>query len=847
MAESQNPVTYFPEGQESSDLISHLAGHSIVCRVEFPYARCGRCSESAAVPTSSNNPREFSSPTAEIQPHSHSFSLVESATSPDEFPTPFVAEAKVHRNLRFRLLSSFGFDFQWMRELTAGSLQGWSGVRVPQAGRLIADCSFHADVVIRIERQPDGWLRLQMRLASDSAAGLPLTAKVASTPDKAAKALLPALLGVEPLDWARSSILDVGSKSWKDLGNQLEVSTEDLAEFQEQWIGLGPALETALWQVAADSAALDNLASKLAEFLDKADTFVWEERFPRLLEGVAPASPVHVWLTAALQLAEPGTLLSKQGRLLQGARLSARILGRPALRSVLTALRAEADGMFEPTQLEAGLCSESSFPNLHPWIQRRLGQLMGTTGSATSAALLSLLPAAERIIRSIAQETGNALQTMFPQTVARSLSGGGDLPIIDCCFAPDPAGLAAMREALSGDLTVAFKSPGEAVKLLGGTLSLGARDIYIPVCLPFLDRKSAEPSPAAAAWSGDVTFHEGRILVHPSIPSAEKASLEFDAARALAAAFPEREQVAAPQTAPLVFSHHRAAHAGWRDPFWKQVLLSKGLLAAAENGEQSAAGVTVSLPGEAVGAWHLQPAAREAAFFPAFAKMSIALQRELRAWLPALYFDSPEKLDDPAEALPLLVYAASATFPGKPRAQFTYDVIDSRDMARFYRSASRHLGSLLQAVESSLRAAGRTEAANAYRVDPATVIKQMQRKSRRLASLLAAESLLVEEFIRFSERCREVNDSVRCPSGKVMTSVSKFTRDFVKSLQSRLKRMYGGVDFSGLHALLFLEATRALQSGTCEQGDVHATVSLGPAAAQHFFASPQGQPDTAKM
>jgi hypothetical protein len=77
--------------------------------------------------------------------------------------------------------------------------------------------------------------------------------------------------------------------------------------------------------------------------------------------------------------------------------------------------------------------------------------------------------------------------------------------------------------------------------------------------------------------------------------------------------------------------------------------------------------MTVSIPGALADRWLDAPAERDPQFFPAYARVSRAVQRAIRTWLPYLYFSSPERYEDLAMAAPLVVYQASRPFAGRPR------------------------------------------------------------------------------------------------------------------------------------------------------------------------------------
>ena len=109
--------------------------------------------------------------------------------------------------------------------------------------------------------------------------------------------------------------------------------------------------------------------------------------------------------------------------------------------------------------------------------------------------------------------------------------------------------------------------------------------------------------------------------------------------------------------------------------------------------------MTVSIPGALAGRWLDAPGERDQQFFQVYARVSRAVQRAIRIWLPYLYFSRPERYEDWAAAAPLVVYQASRPCTGRPKYDFTYDVLRDRSMTAFYRQASGRLPGELARIE----------------------------------------------------------------------------------------------------------------------------------------------------
>jgi hypothetical protein len=94
-------------------------------------------------------------------------------------------------------------------------------------------------------------------------------------------------------------------------------------------------------------------------------------------------------------------------------------------------------------------------------------------------------------------------------------------------------------------------------------------------------------------------------------------------------------------------------------------------------------------------AWLGAPADSNHRCFQTWQRVSLALQKGLREWIPAFYFGDTARYEDRDGAYPLLVYAASRICRGRPRTEFTYDVADPEILPRALHMIGRSLQTVL--------------------------------------------------------------------------------------------------------------------------------------------------------
>ena len=211
-------------------------------------------------------------------------------------------------------------------------------------------------------------------------------------------------------------------------------------------------------------------------------------------------------------------------------------------------------------------------------------------------------------------------------------------------------------------------------------------------------------------------------------------------------------------------------------------------------------GVSFPKPGPG---WLAAPDERTPGFFPAFARVSLAVQTLLRERVPSHYFVDPRAFRNVKTAYPMLVYRASQPFRGKMRTELTYDVLHPKTLAAFFRTVRPAFGEVLEAVKARLLDEGFTELAQLYEPARANVIlESVQRlsKSRKcLYVLIRAESGLVTTLIDLAGL------------GKLpIRQQARRMASFEKKWKYQLRRMYPATDFTWLASELLETATNAL-------------------------------------
>ena len=201
--------------------------------------------------------------------------------------------------------------------------------------------------------------------------------------------------------------------------------------------------------------------------------------------------------------------------------------------------------------------------------------------------------------------------------------------------------------------------------------------------------------------------------------------------------------------------------------------------------------------------WLRAPGERSTDFFPAFARISVAVQQVLRERVPAAYFEKLDNYGDTKRAYPMLIYRASRPFRARMRTELNYDVLNPAALARVFRSAKQCLPDLLEQTQVLLNGAGRSDLTRYYQPRRTSdIIASVQRlsKSRRcLYVLIRSEGVLTNALIDLAGL------GSLSPRHRL-----KRTATFEKRWSFQLRRLYPGTDFLSLAPALLEAATRAL-------------------------------------
>lgn len=429
-------------------------------------------------------------------------------------------------------------------------------------------------------------------------------------------------------------------------------------------------------------------------------------------------------------------------------------------------------------------------------------------------------------VRDLAERVCGRLATALEKKYSAELSyryeaASADTALLDCSFAPTAEGEAALRDALEGNFSRALTGSAH-VRVRQAVLTHGlSREACLELHLPFLNRKQWLKRWEALARVEIETGEDGRLTLYTLEAKDQlQARHSCQSTLALAGGLLLGARGGADASFTVSYTDRRRV-TRWQDSL-SGILRACGFDGKVESWleahREAAAGgvecaVNLAIPGMLASAWLQAPGERDPEFFPAYAAVSVAVQRAMRQWLPYVYFSNPNRYDDLLAAWPLLIYQAMPPFPGKPKYEFTYDVMDCGTSKLLRRSTLRELAAALERVRPLLMALGKTRTARFYHPDQAArIVSAVARQPRLLNALLAADAFFVDALVHLGLRGHAfTNASARNPA-KAVKELARFAGQFVTTFHRRLRRLYGGRDFPAFGVLLLIEATRALNA-----------------------------------
>jgi hypothetical protein len=486
----------------------------------------------------------------------------------------------------------------------------------------------------------------------------------------------------------------------------------------------------------------------------------------------------------------------------------------------------------------------AAFQNFDGWARKQIETLLGPVQTeADIGKLLAGLRTLLGLRDSVYEKAVAAVEKKYEADLSYAYkSASQETALLDCSFAFTDEGLAAYRQALQGDYSWILTADPAHVGIRQGLLTDGLqRQSTLELHLPFLDRKEWTSRLEVLARMEVSSDGDGRLLVYHVDASHRVACRNsYQSVLALAGGL-SVGRVHSASSFTLSYSDQRRLPCAQAPRALASALSAYGFdaganqslqqLAAGRNGDLDVS-LALSIPGSLVTAWLDAPDERSSDFFPVYARVSTAVQRAIRLWLPYVYFSDAGRYETLDAAFPLVVYGASRPFACKPNYDFSYDVTNEQSMRSFFRLAGQQLPGALADVEALLLKAGKKRAASFYSPKEArNILASVQQKPRLVQSLLVADTFLVNALVNLGCRAHRLRETSAKDPSEAVKQLTRFAADLVRAFHGKLRWLYGGQEFLAMGGLLLVEATSALKDGENMPSAIQAVLRLSQAAS----------------
>lgn len=218
----------------------------------------------------------------------------------------------------------------------------------------------------------------------------------------------------------------------------------------------------------------------------------------------------------------------------------------------------------------------------------------------------------------------------------------------------------------------------------------------------------------------------------------------------------------------------------------------------------------MNLPAAAVQRWCAVPDEADATFMPAWSRVTHAVQRSMRRWLPVMAVRDAADLARLDMAPSVLAYGLTRSYAGKSKTQMTYDVLNDESVRIAHACVARALPSVLPQLCQAVANAGLAEARHYRPLRAAEFLTALKHDQRVFPSLLQLDGLLWNDLLAFGVKAKKIRVQGRREPQKALIDAVRSGEEFGRRFQRRISALLPHVDLSSLLSLALLEATAAL-------------------------------------
>lgn len=449
--------------------------------------------------------------------------------------------------LALKLGASYGYDFNWVRQMQLGTLSGDIGLKLNAAISVALGFTASGRYAVVVSREPDDQASIRLRLfklrkkgwSFSFNGGFSVKGKETVAKPGEFDSFVQAIFGIHGLqvvndlhalrDWTdpnmpltdrlaefglehlKGFLTDVTQKDPKD-------ARGEILGWLEKWDALPANIASLLWSHAPDQEGLTRISDIARQIADLNQESVHAQLVPHLEKSSFFQTPLGKWLDAAAegQVLNALTGIQEFQRLKEIASKTADVLDGDDLRSFLKTLHDKIDKRLRIDQIEEAI-QMNDISKLHPWFRSRLAAVLGPVDR------IEALREARKVIDTLLSKAPEfydkavkALNDTYKFSVSATYeSTTSSTALIDASFDLRATNASERyKDVLNGyfDEFLIQKAPG--IVLHSATLTHNLkRQEHVEVSLPFYSMNTTEITNSLTKMRA-VDGAEGRVLLY---------------------------------------------------------------------------------------------------------------------------------------------------------------------------------------------------------------------------------------------------------------------------------------------------------------------------------------------
>ncbi len=209
--------------------------------------------------------------------------------------------------------------------------------------------------------------------------------------------------------------------------------------------------------------------------------------------------------------------------------------------------------------------------------------------------------------------------------------------------------------------------------------------------------------------------------------------------------------------------------------------------------------------------WSEAPSERSARYAVVYPRASIALQTAMREWIPSLYFDGVDRLDDLDMAQGMIAWRASRPAVGEHVDRLSYDILDPEMMTRCFFWVERNIRPILSSLLPITR---KLDCSRRGFFDPRNtkrILLRLRRAQRGFQMILKVEEDIITQMVKLVASTPKFQAKAESQPRLVAAEIERSVQRTFATVEARLRRIIPHADVETVMRMLVIVLTKSLE------------------------------------